>query len=80
MSLPPWFSAESELLIGIVAALIFVAAFLAIFFSAMIALGAARLLYLGGTWFVRNVGRRSLLGRLPRARTEGLIRRAALHY
>ena len=65
MALPLSFSPQLEVLVGIIVALIFVAAFLAILFSAFIALGAARLLYLGGSWFVRNAGRSFLPNRLP---------------
>jgi hypothetical protein len=46
---------ELELLIGIIRVLIFVVSFLALLFSAILGLGLARLLYVGGRWCVTKI-------------------------
>ena len=57
MAPPSLNTPELELLIGIIEALIFVASFLALLFSAILGLGLARLLYVGGRWCVKKIHR-----------------------
>jgi hypothetical protein len=48
-------AAEFALLMGLAIVLILVAAFVALFLSAIIGAGIARLLYVGGNWCVKRV-------------------------
>jgi hypothetical protein len=50
MALPSLSPTELQLLISIIAALIFVGSFLALLVSGIFGLGLARLLYMGGRW------------------------------
>jgi hypothetical protein len=50
MALPSLSPIELQLLISIIAVVIFVGSFLALLFSAVFGLGLVRLLYVGGRW------------------------------
>jgi hypothetical protein len=68
---------ELELLIGIIEALIFVALFRALLSSAILGLGLARLLYVGGRWCVRKIHQSYSLGG---TRTMNPIGRIVQHH
>lgn len=56
MGIPVSLSAsEFAVLTGLAVVLILVAAFVALFLSAIIGLGIARLLYVGGSWCVKRI-------------------------
>jgi hypothetical protein len=55
MALPSLSAVELQVLIFAVGVLIFFGSFLALVFSAVFALGLARLLYVGGCWCVRKI-------------------------
>jgi hypothetical protein len=55
MALPSLSPIELQVLISIVAALIFIGSFLALLVSVIFGLGLARLLYVGGRWCVGKV-------------------------
>ena len=55
MPLPSLSPIELQLLISILAVLIFVGSFLVLLFSGIFGLGLARLLYVGGCWCVRKI-------------------------
>jgi len=77
MALPSLNTPELELLIGIIEALIFVASFLALLFSAILALGLARLLYVGGRSCVKKIHQSYSLGG---TRTIDAIGQIVLHH
>jgi len=55
MPLPSLSPIELQLLLSIIAVLIFFGSFLALLFSAVFGLGLARLLYVGGRWCVGKI-------------------------
>jgi hypothetical protein len=55
MALPSFSPIELQLLISLIAVLIFIGSFLALFFSAVFGLGLVRLLYVGGRWCVGKI-------------------------
>jgi hypothetical protein len=55
MVLPSLSPMELQVLISIIAVLIFFGSFLALLFSAVFGLGLARLLYVGGRWCVGKI-------------------------
>jgi hypothetical protein len=66
MALPSLSPIELQLLISIVAILIFFGSFLAILVSAIFGLGLGRLLYVGGLWCVGKIHHmRQVGGALP---------------
>jgi hypothetical protein len=65
MALPSLSAVELQVLIFAVGVLIFFGSFLALVFSAVFALGLARLLYVGGSWCVRKIHSHTVAGALP---------------
>jgi hypothetical protein len=66
MVLPSLSPIELQLLISIIAALIFVGSFLALLVTAIFGLGLARLLYVGGRWCVGKIHQsHPVVGALP---------------
>jgi hypothetical protein len=55
MALPSLSPIELQLLISIIAVVIFFGSFLALLFSAVFGLGLVRLLYVGGRWCVGKI-------------------------
>ena len=55
MPLPSLSPIELQLLLSVIAVLIFFGSFLALLFSAVFGLGLARLLYVSGCWCVRKI-------------------------
>ena len=55
MALPSLSPIELQVLISIIAVLIFIGSFLAILVSAIFGVGLARLLYVGGRWCVGKI-------------------------
>jgi hypothetical protein len=55
MALPSLSPIELQLLISIIAVVIFLGSFLALLFSAVFGLGLVRLLYVGGRWCVGKI-------------------------
>ena len=55
MALPSLSPLELQLLISIIAVVIFFGSFLALLFSAVFGLGLVRLLYVGGRWCVGKI-------------------------
>jgi len=55
MALPSLSAIELQLLISIIAVVIFFGSFLALLFSAVFGLGLVRLLYVGGRWCVGKI-------------------------
>ena len=55
MALPSFSPIELQVLISIIAVLIFIGSFLALLVSVIFGLGLARLLYVGGRWCVGKI-------------------------
>jgi len=70
-------TAELQFLIGIVGVVIFVGLFLALLFSAIIGVGIARLLYVGGRWCVEKIHQSYSLGN---THTKNCIGRIVPHH
>jgi hypothetical protein len=66
MALPSFSPIELQLLISLIAVLIFIGSFLALLFSAVFGLGLVRLLYVGGRWCVGKIHHsHPVVGALP---------------
>jgi hypothetical protein len=68
---------ELQLLISIAGVVIFVGLFLALLFSAIVGLGMARLLYVGGRWCIEKIHQSHTVGNARAIHATG---RMVLHH
>jgi hypothetical protein len=77
MPLPSLSPIELQLLLSVIAVLIFIGSFLALLFSAVFGLGLARLLYVSGRWCATKIHQSYSLGG---TRTMNAIARIVPHH